>query len=210
MAADHAAGAGADPTPDEVRAFWAFLTAHYGTTVLDKSNAVEMALVGSFLDQIGVMDKARFLARYTTTLGRRIYTPFVPGEGPDLWHQMVIAVHEHQHVAQLDRDGWLAFTTGYLLRTATRARYETEAYRTHLELAFWRTGTVPSARDLAAKLRNYGCTENDVLVAEKVLRLSEPAIRHGAALAATTRVALSWLNAHAAHLRGPSATGGGP
>jgi hypothetical protein len=200
---------GADPTPDEVRAFWAFLTAHYGTTVVNKADAVEMALVGAFLDQVGILDKTRFLARYTTTIGRRIYTPFVPGEGPDLWHQMVIAVHEHQHVAQLDRDGWLAFTRGYLLRTATRARYETEAYRTHLELAFWRTGDLPSSGDLAAKLRNYGCTAEDVRVAEKVLRLSEPAIRHGAVLAAATRVALSWLNAHAAHLRLLAATGGG-
>ena len=207
MAAERAAGA--DPTPDEVRAFWAFLTARYGTTVVDKADAAEMALVGAFLDRIGVMDKARFLANYTTTIGRRIYAPFALGEGPDLWHQMVVAVHEHQHVEQLDRDGWFAFVTGYLLRTSDRARYETEGYRTHLELHFWRTGAMLPAGKLAAKLRAYGCTAEDVAVAEKVLRLSEPAIRQGAALTPATRAALSWLNAHAAHLRLPSATGGG-
>jgi hypothetical protein len=208
VAADRALGA--DPTPDEVRAFWAFLAAHYDTTVVDKADAAEMDLVGSFLDRLGILDKARFLANYTTTIGRRIYTPFALGEGPDLWHQMLVAVHEHQHVVQLNHDGWLSFTTGYLLRTATRARYETEAYRTRLELEFWRTGAMPSAHDLARKLRDYGCTDGDVLVAEKTLRLSEPAIRSGAVLAQATRVALSWLNTHAAHLRAPSATGGGP
>ncbi|HEU4408397.1 MAG TPA: hypothetical protein VFS43_24245 [Polyangiaceae bacterium] len=198
----------AEPTPEEVRAFWAFLTAHYGTTVVDKADAAEMALVAAFLDRLGVMDRARFLANYTTTIGRRIYLPFELGKGQDLWHQMVIAVHEHQHVVQLDRDGWLAFTGGYLLRTATRARYETEAYRTHLELHFWRTGAMLSARDLAAKLRAYGCSGEDVVVAEKVLRLSEPAVRQGAALVPATRVALSWLNAHAPHLRASSTAGG--
>ena len=56
------------------------------------------------------------LKNFTTTIGRRIYTPFEVGSpkgGWDLWHQIVICVHEHQHVVQHDREG-LAYEVSYL------------------------------------------------------------------------------------------------
>ncbi|MCK7535239.1 MAG: hypothetical protein MZV63_31760, partial [Marinilabiliales bacterium] len=44
--------------------------------------------------------------------------PFEPGcedGGWSLWGQVAVCVHEHQHVEQLDRDGWLKFAGKYLL-----------------------------------------------------------------------------------------------
>ena len=59
-----------------------------------------------------------FLGSFTTTIGKRIYTPFdigVPDERYDLWGQISVCVHEHQHVEQLLRDGWLKFAGRYLV-----------------------------------------------------------------------------------------------
>ncbi len=46
---------------------------------------------------------------------------------------------------QHDREG-LAYEVSYLADRAARARWEAEAYRSNLELQFWRTGTTPSAQ----------------------------------------------------------------
>ena len=71
-----------------------------------------MQSVARLLDAMGVLDAEEFLENYVTTVDRRIYVPFEIGEGNSswgLWDQLVVCVHEHQHVEQLDRDGWLIF-----------------------------------------------------------------------------------------------------
>src|SRR5690606_22024002 len=96
-----------EPTSVHVTTFWDAMQARYGTRIIDKASAAEMRLVGWFLERIGVLDAATFLERFTTTIGRRIYAPFTPGTPTPrhgLWSQMVICVHEHQHVEQQDRD----------------------------------------------------------------------------------------------------------
>ena len=80
---------------------------HFRTSVINKSSALEMQLVARGLEALGIQRKDRFLKNFTTTIGRRIYTPFEVGSpkgGWDLWHQIVICVHEHQHVVQ-QREG---------------------------------------------------------------------------------------------------------
>ena len=39
-----------------------------------------------------------FAGSLSTTIVRRIYLPFTPGEGANLWSQIVTCVHEHEHV----------------------------------------------------------------------------------------------------------------
>jgi hypothetical protein len=192
-----------DIQPEEVWAFWRFMQDHYRTTVVNKRDALEMQLVAQALDALGIQSRDRFLRNFTTTLGRRIYTPFEVGSprgGWDLWSQVVIYVHEHQHVVQHDREG-LSFEVSYLADRAARARWEAEAYRSNLELHFWRYGTTPSARRIAEVLGDYGCRPEDVDVAAKSLALSAVSIRKGAVINEATHVALGWLDEHVPRLR---------
>ncbi len=192
-----------DIQPEEVWAFWRFMQDHYRTTVVNKRDALEMQLVAQALDALGIQSRDRFLRNFTTTLGRRIYTPFEVGSprgGWDLWSQVIICVHEHQHVVQHDREG-LSFEVSYLADRAARARWEAEAYRSNLELHFWRYGTTPSARRIAEVLGDYGCRPEDVDVAAKSLALSAVSIRKGAVINEATHVALGWLDEHVPRLR---------
>ncbi|MFN7698888.1 MAG: hypothetical protein ACK5U8_13400 [Deltaproteobacteria bacterium] len=192
-----------DIQPEEVWAFWRFVQDHYRTTVVNKRDALEMQLVAQALDALGIQSRDRFLRNFTTTLGRRIYTPFEVGSprgGWDLWSQVIICVHEHQHVVQHDREG-LSFEVSYLADRAARARWEAEAYRSNLELHFWRYGTTPSARRIAEVLGDYGCRPEDVDVAAKSLALSAVSIRKGAVINEATHVALGWLDEHVPRLR---------
>ena len=192
-----------DIQPEEVWAFWRFMQDHFRTSVINKRSALEMQLVARGLEALGIQSKDRFLKNFTTTLGRRIYTPFEVGSprgGWDLWSQVVICVHEHQHVVQHDREG-LSFEVSYLADRAARARWEAEAYRSNLELHFWRYGTTPSARRIAEVLGDYGCRPEDVDVAAKSLALSAVSIRKGAVINEATHVALGWLDEHVPRLR---------
>ena len=192
-----------DIQPEEVGAFWRFMQDHYRTTVVNKRDALEMQLVAQALDALGIQIRDRFLRNFTTTLARRIYTPFEVGSprgGWDLWSQVVICVHEHQHVVQHDREG-LSFEVSYLADRAARARWEAEAYRSNLELHFWRYGTTPAARRIAEVLSDYGCRPEDIDVAAKTLALSAVSVRKGAVINEATHVALGWLDEHVPRLR---------
>ncbi len=192
-----------DISPQEVQAFWSFMQGHFRTSSINKGDAIEMELVAQLLDALGIQSRERFLRSYTTTIGRRIYTPFevgVPRTNWDLWSQVVICVHEHQHVVQHDREG-VVYELAYLADRAARAQWEAEAYRSNLELHFWRHGTVPRARPIAERLAEYGCRPIDIDVVTKALTLSSFFIRGGAIVNEATHVALGWLNEHVPRLR---------
>lgn len=189
-------------TPDVVVGLWDHLRAHYGTTVVTKADAGQMKQLATLLDALGVLDRDRFLKEYATTIGRTIYLPFTPGEATatwDLWAQLTVAVHEHQHVVQHVRDG-LRFEVEYVIDSSTRARHEAEAYLTALELHHWRHGQVPPARRFAEKLASYACTEADILWAAKYLTLAAATIGQGGLVTEAGAVALDWLDAHAPEL----------
>ncbi len=189
--------------PEDVRAFWSYMQQRFGTRVLNKQSAIEMRLVARALELLGIQSQGEFLRRYTTTIGRRIYTPFTVGVADStysLWDQLVVCVHEHQHVAQYDRNG-LSFQLSYLFNSAARAQWEAEGYRSDLELHFWRYGETPPVRPIAERLFAYGCNQQDVEVAAKSLALSATAVRRGAIINYATTVALSWLNEHLPQLR---------
>ncbi len=192
-----------DLQPDDVRAFWRFMQGHFDTSAVNKGDDVAMQLVAQALESLGIQNRDTFLKSYTTTIGRRVYTPFeigVPQGGYDLWGQIVVCVHEHQHVVQHDREG-LAYEVSYLTDRAARARWEAEAYRSNLEMCFWRYGQTPSAQSIAEGLFAYGCRAADVEVAAQSLALSAASVRRGAVTNESTRVAITWLNTNLPHLR---------
>lgn len=191
------------PRSEVVAAFWAHMQAHYGTCLVNKLSNAESELIALALDRLGVLDRGEFLENFATTIGKRIYVPFEPGvprKGWDLWSQIVICVHEHQHVVQHEREG-IEYEARYLIDRAARTNYEVEAMRSNLELAYWHTGKTPSPKALAKQLYNYACRAGDVAVAEKSLALAAVSVRSGAVLNEATKVALDWLNEHAPEFR---------
>lgn len=193
-----------DITPSEVVAFWNYLQNVYGTSRFTKQDSNEMAILGNLLDALGILNREEFIGRFTTTILKSIYTPFtvgIPSGSWDLWHQVVIGVHEHIHVLQHTNEG-LKYDAYYLADSAARARYETEAYRSALEIECWRYRAFKSTpKQLAEKLRNYACSEMDIRVAEKTLELSKMSIEQGAVFSPVTRVAIEWLEAHCGRLK---------
>lgn len=167
-------------------------------------NAVEMQGVASFLSAIGVLDKQAFLREYTTTIGRSIYAPFSPGvAGPgwNLWSQVVVCAHEFQHIVQYNKGGFFGYYLPYVFRRAKRTAFETEAYRSALELSYWRFGTMPSAHTIAQMLGGYGVSATDIRVAETALKMSALSIGRGAIINEASRAVVDWLENHAPEMR---------
>jgi hypothetical protein len=192
-----------DPTPEMVRAFWSFMSAVHGATVIDKNNAPEIKLLADILQVLGIQDSHTFLTRYTTTIGTRIYTPFelgVPTPDYSLWGQMIIAVHEHQHVFQYRAEG-IEYMARYLVNGFYRADYEAEAFRTRSELDWWRFGYVDDSNELASHLLAYNCTASQIGMARTIIQLTGETVEHGGLVSDTTATAIEWLQANAPGLR---------
>lgn len=186
-----------DPTPDDVREFWKAMQGKWDTQRIDKADASDMRVLADLLNLLGIVDKDRFMRMFTTTVGNRIYTPFEPGvpaEGWSLWQQIRICVHEHHHVFQDRVAGGLGFEWNYITSSAKRAHYEAEAYRCEMVLEWRYQGRMLDPKALAGLLRDYGCSADDVAVAEKMLSLSVPSIKAGAIASDVCRWAVGWLD----------------
>src|SRR5207244_13035308 len=143
-----------------------------GTSVICTRVLFMLLVAARLLDAIGVRYRDSWLNQCATTIGRRIYVPFTVGDAStlDLWSQVVLCVHEHQHVVQHDKLG-LRYELNYLTSKAARARYEAEAYRSELELAAWRGQPLPNPHQLALSLSGYGVTDADREVAARLFQL---------------------------------------
>jgi hypothetical protein len=186
-----------DPTSEDVVEFWKAMQHQYATTRIDKANSAEMKIVAELLGLLGVLDKKAFLEKYTTTIGDKIYAPFTPGVPTadwSLWSQIAVCVHEHHHVYQDRAAGGLRFEWDYITSSAKRAHYEAEAYRTNMVMEWKYQGRMINPLYLAKLLANYGCSISDIEVAEKMLRLSMPAIKQGAIASDVCRWATIWLD----------------
>jgi len=190
-----------DLSPELVEDFWAYMAKQYGTKVVRKSSSAKMKVIGRLLAALGVMSYGHFM-RFATTLKRTIYIPFeigVADEHWSLWDQIVVCVHEHQHVEQYLEEG-SKYERRYLFRSAKRATYEAEANRSNFELFFWRYGFLPDAAERARKLKHYGCSGLDIEVTEKYLLISGETIKRGGVINRSSKLALPWLNRFAPRL----------
>jgi hypothetical protein len=192
-----------DPTPEMVRAFWSFMESVYGSKQIDKHDAPSMELLADVLQLLHIQDEDTFLNKFTTTIGTHIYTPFDLGvQTPDypLWGQIVICVHEHQHVNQYRAEG-LDYLTDYIGSSSERAEFEAEAYRTAAELDWWRYRSIDSAQLLANHIEPYNVTPGDVDVARSMIQISEETIRNGGLVSDIATTAIEWLEANAPGLK---------
>jgi hypothetical protein len=130
-----------------------------------------------------VLTTPGFLDHYTTTVGKRIYTPFTVGEAHEFWSleaQVAVCAHEHQHVEQLNRDG-LKFLWSYATSTMARAAYEIEAYETSLDVQWFLRGQTVDPHHYAEGLANYGCRAADVATARLALDVYVMRVKQGTA-----------------------------
>lgn len=207
-------------TSRRVRRYWQYMSNHYNTKILQKEDDLldiieaakgknimqlvsglsrldegdEIGLIALFLDKIGTLDVEKFMTRYTTTLGDRIYIPFEIGDDSthSLKAQIKICTHEHEHVLQFREKG-LEFVIRYLADRAQRALYEAEAFRCNMEIDMLLTGNAPRATGYANALEDYGCTEDDIMVVEKALRLARQTIASGGITTRAGKVGIRWL-----------------
>lgn len=190
------------PTSQQVMDFWAHMTSIYGTTVKTKANAQEMRLIGEALGIIGIVDTKAFMTRFSTTIGKTIYTSFDVGvetKMHPLWSQMVICAHEHEHVLQ-DKDR--SFALKYLMDETWRAAYEGEAYRTSMTLETWRTGKVPSIEGYVKAMQSYGVGKSTLGFFRRYLELSLPVLEQGGIPGDAAKTAIHWLEKNAPELKG--------
>ncbi|MFP4597500.1 MAG: hypothetical protein ACLFVJ_04560 [Persicimonas sp.] len=186
-----------DITSEQTKTLWREMCAHYGTRVVPKSGSPLMRGVGAGLHVIRIMDYRTFMDRYTTVLGRRIYPWFDIGEGDEdaLWYQAVVCVHEHQHVVQARREGFVGFSIPYLLSPKRRALLEAEAYRCNLEMHWWKNAEMPDPDRLAGRLEQYGCGQKAVAAARDYLQAAAKEVRQGEVLNEASRFAIDLLGA---------------
>lgn len=187
--------------PETVKEFWAYMQSQYHSNVVAKNDSAVMEAAAALLEALKIQDKETFLKRFTTTLGRTIYIPFeigVENEYYSLWGQVRVCVHEHQHIEQGDRDGWVIFGGRYLTSTSYRANYEAEAYGCDMEMEFWVDNMstqelVEFGNQRAEGLRNYGCKEEDIEQAKQVLSLRAALVAQGVVETRSSQRAIEWL-----------------
>jgi hypothetical protein len=183
-------------TSDLVQQLWTHMETTYGSE-LARKDTPEMQLIANMLEEIGVMDTESFLLRFTTTLGNTIYIPFEIGvetERYNLLSQIIICVHEHQHVKQFN-DAGPKFSFDYLADSSHRAAYEVEAMKCNMEIYFWFTGEMLDVARLANKLKRYACTDDDIAVSLKALQMISKTVERGGISSDAGKVAIEWLNA---------------
>jgi hypothetical protein len=182
----------------------------YGSDVVPKADSELMKLVAGFLDVTDILDDEAFMERFTTTLHNNIYIPFGIGvvqANRSLWSQIRTCVHEHQHIEQGNREGWLTFGGQYLTSKANRANYEAEAYGCDMEMEFWHRGAGFDPRAYGTRrvetLKNYGCgSPVYISQAKQTIALRADVLKQGGVENKCSQLAIAWLNEHAPHLCG--------
>ncbi|MFT4703765.1 MAG: hypothetical protein ACI81R_001457 [Bradymonadia bacterium] len=179
-------------TPDLVRSLWQHYAERYGTKTVPKPASPLMRLSAVSLNALGYMSADEF-ARYTTVIRHRIYTIREPGSDEScLWRDVSLAVHEHQHVVQWRREGFVRFALKYANQHA-RAAYEAEAYGCDLEMAAWAGRPVPSPESLARTIAGYSCGELAVASARSELDATAEWANNGEVRNESSRVAVAFL-----------------
>lgn len=179
-------------TPQDSIDFWAYMCSQYGTQWVIKAEDPAMDWASQALETAGILPADVFLNHYATTIGRTIYLVRPPGTG-DPWAEIVLCIHEHQHVVQHDRDP-VIYEVRYLSEVAARVSYEVEAYRAGMEADYARRGAIRSPARTAKSLKNYGAGPVDQDVAQAQLEAAAVILfRGGGPTTEAARVGLAWL-----------------
>lgn len=201
-------------TQAQADAFAMHMCAAFHARLIRKDMAIEMQVVAALFDALRAFGVqlpvgGDFLDHYATTLGPLIYMP--PGFSPD--QQIETLAHECQHVHQFWSGrptqtglpnafgmGWL-----YLTEPEARVRYEVEAYRTGLEVAYGRTRAVPPLAQLAMPLEGgYALDDAAHQLAAALLERAATSVAAGVVSTAAGAEALRWLAQNTPELLAPA------
>ncbi|MCU0912960.1 MAG: hypothetical protein MUC88_00180 [Planctomycetes bacterium] len=159
-----------------------------------------MRAAAALLDTLDIQERDQFMERFVTTVGRTIYTPFSVGQATPIWtlpEQLRVAVHEHTHVVQGDREGWVVYDTRYLASSSHRAGYEAEAYGSDMEIEWWMSNGKFNPYDFALSrarsLKSYACSEADICQAAATMALRAGLVIQGYVESEAAKVAIEWL-----------------
>ena len=186
---------GVNITSEQVKAFWEYMAVKYDFKIVSKDDSEAMKIIAWSLDQMHVLSRKKFLERYTTTIclgeWRAVYVPFEIGSDERSFiSQAITCVHEAQHVVQADRE--IEQPMRYLVSDTSRAFYEADALRTNMEMYWFFTGELLSARKLTDGLKNYSIKAGDRRIAKKHLIIASKTIQHGGVITGTSKTAIKW------------------
>ena len=178
-----------------IQKMWQELAQAHHARLLLKSRSLLMRFAGAFLAAFRIQKPGEFIQHYATTIGRRIYLPFEPGDAKacPLWHQVVLCAHELRHVEQFQREGLIRFAAKYLLFPSARARYEADALQCNVELFWIRTGQLPDLQKLADSLTGYALTQKAKALVFSLLQQSARRILEGRFQEFASSSTLAWF-----------------
>lgn len=157
----------------QVKDFYKIMANKYDCEIVDKEDDLMMEAIGYFLDGIGVMDKEDFLNNFTTTLYDNIYVPFEIGNNTEcnLNTQISILIHELVHVRQF-KEAKIKMPLAYLVNSADRAMYESEAWSGNIEFLYKRGYTITEKYldHYSNKFKKYGGNSKDILVIKNKMK----------------------------------------
>lgn len=188
-------------TFDQAWALVRHLSKVFDSRVAQRTDAPEYQLVRHVVEAatLGKVDIEELLENYSQTIGPLVYLAPKHTADPDLL--MSVAVHEHEHVVQWQRDhlrmSWL-----YITETEGRAAYEAKAYASQMEFQHARFGAVPSLEELTLPLEGaaYMLGHDDIKLARGMLVQRATAASHGHYAGASALEAIAWAKTHAPSL----------
>jgi len=177
----------------QVKAFYKVMQKRYGFNVVEKAGSKEMKFIGWVLDAFGIMNKSKFMKKFSTTIGDTVYVPFKIGSGNrnQLIGQIMTCIHESVHVKQYHRHR-ARFMANYVFNKTMRTHYEIDAYRTNMEMYYYFKKKVLSPARLAGLLSNYGVDKDDIKVATKHLKIASKVVKYGAVFTSNSKYAIKW------------------
>ncbi len=155
----------------QVKDLWDFYQQELRSKVSPKAEKPIMRIASRIVARRTDTTRVEFMEDFVTTLGRRIYLPFTPGATGTGWSfrdQMLLCVHEHQHVVQW-RKKPLRFLVQYARDTRKRALFEAEAFLGEFEACEAWGWSPPDLEQRIGTLRGYGVTDEDVAAARRFL-----------------------------------------
>jgi len=175
-------------TEETVKKYWAYMTKKFKIRVKKKTGSWLMALIQPFT---GISKKD--WPRFSTMLGRTLYTDIVPGEQESsLLSQIILITHECQHRAQQYRRAF-SFSLQYLFSPRFRMRIECGAYESEMEIYFKILGEAPPYSTFMDKLKFYLLRQKDLEKAAIILSNSRASVVQGFVTTSAGRHGLYWF-----------------
>ena len=185
------------PTPDLVADIWREGCEHFDCVSILSDKAAMTQTVAWLADLLGIANQDEWIDGRVITTGAIIYRPFVPGQHEDNWplyHQLLVAVHEWEHVCQ-----WRADKGGHFGEYALkggRALIEAPAYAAEFQVLGWLEGRVVPVSEYEKRLRDvdiYGLSRGDIDSQVEAISIIQDVNAQGGVVSRPASWTIDWL-----------------